>query len=77
MEKAMEEVFAGFTANGEAPGHISAGAKTALDGIANGHVFVLHPFADGDAFFVACLGVSGGVREVVIEDNCAAVHRQR
>ena len=64
----MEEMLAGFAADGEAAGHIGTGVQAALDGVADGHVFVLDFFADGDAFFVVSFGGRTRVGEVVVED---------
>ena len=77
VEQAMEKVFAGFAADGEAPGDIRAGAEAALDGVANGHIFVLDLFADSDALFVAGFGGDAGVGEVIVENYGAAIHAER
>ena len=77
VEQAMEEVFAGFATDGEASGDVGAGAEAALHGIADGHVFVLNLFADGDALAIVRGGGLGYVGEVVIEDYGALVDRER
>src|SRR6266436_2836856 len=56
VEEPMEEVFAGFATDGETPSHVGAGVEAALNGIANGHVFVLNFFADGDALAIVRFG---------------------
>src|ERR1700682_3788025 len=77
MEQAMEKVLAGFAAYGEAPGHVGAGAEAALHGIADGHVFVLHPFADGNALAIVLVSSAADIGEVVVEDYGALVDRER
>jgi len=77
VEQAVEEVFAGFATDGEASGDVGAGAQAALHGIADGHVFVLNLFADGDALSIARGGGLGYVGEVVVEDYGAFVDRER
>ena len=54
----MEEALAGFAADGKAPGDIGARSETALHGIANGHVFVLHFFALVSSIFQVRAGTS-------------------
>src|ERR1700682_426604 len=77
MEQAMEKVLAGFAAYGEAPGHVGAGAEAALHGIADGHVFVLHPFADGNALAIVLVSSAADIGGVVVEDYGALVDRER
>jgi hypothetical protein len=77
VEQAMEEVFAGFATDGEASGDVGAGAEAALDGIADGHVFVLNLFTDGYALTIVRGGGLGYVGEVVVEDHGAFVDRER
>jgi len=73
----MEQVLAGFAADGEASGYVGAGAKAALHGIADGHVFVLNFFADGDALAIVRAGGLGDIGEVVVEDYGALVDGER
>ena len=73
----MEEVFAGFAADAEAAGNVGAGVEAALDGVADGHVFVLDDFADGDAFAIVLFGGGADVAEVVVEDDGAFVGTER
>ena len=77
MEEAVEEVFAGFAADAEAAGDVGAGVEAALDGVADGHVFVLDDFADGDAFAIVFFGGGADVAEVVVEDDGAFVGAER
>src|ERR1700693_360894 len=77
VEQAMEEVFAGFATDGEASGDVGARAEAALHGIADGHVFVLNFFTDGDALAIVRGGGVGYVGEVVVEDYGALVGRER
>jgi hypothetical protein len=77
VEQAMEKVFAGFATDGEASCHVGAGVEAALYGIADGHVFVLNFFADGDALAIVRVGSGANVSEVVIEDYSAFVDRER
>src|SRR5437867_192601 len=76
VEQAMEEMFAGFAANGEAARDVGAGSKTALHGVADGLIFLLHFFADLNARFIFRRGFLAGVRKVVVEDHGAFVHAQ-
>ena len=73
VEQAMEKVFAGFAADGEASGYVGAGVEAALHGIADGHVFVLNFFADGDALAIVRVGGGANVGEVVVENYGAFV----
>jgi len=77
VEQAMEKVFAGFAADGEASGHVGAGVEAALHGIADSHVFVLNFFADGDALTIVRFGGGADVSEVVIEDYGALIDAER
>src|SRR5689334_14172288 len=77
VEQAMEKVFAGFATDGEASCHVGAGVEAALYGIADGHVFVLNFFADGDALAIVRVGSGANVSKVVIEDYNAFVDRER
>src|ERR1700732_3696316 len=77
MEEAMEKVFAGFAADREAAGYVGAGVQAALDGVADGHVFVLDFFAYGDALAIVGLGGGAGVGEIIVEDDGALVGAQR
>ncbi len=77
VEQAMEKVFAGFAADGEAPGDIGAGIEAALHGIADGHVFVLNFFADGDALAIVRVGGGADVGEVIVKDYGALVDGER
>ena len=73
----MEEVFAGFAADGEAASDIGARTESALNRIADGHVFVLNFFADSDAFAMM-LGSSGtDIGKIIIEDDRAFIDIQR
>ena len=73
----MEEVFAGFAADAEAARYVGARVEAALDGVADGHVFVLDDFADGDAFAIVFFGGGADVGEVVVEDDGAFVGAER
>lgn len=73
----MEEVFAGFAADGEAAGYVGARGEAALDGIADGHVFVLNFFADGDAFAMMLCGGGADVGKIIIEDDRAFIDTER
>ena len=73
----MEEMLAGFATYGEAPGDIGARSQSTLHGIADGHVFILHFFADGDAFTMMLGGGGADVREVIIKNDGALVHAER
>jgi hypothetical protein len=73
VEEAVEQVLAGFPADGETARYIGAGVQAALDGVADGHVFVLDFFADGDALAIVAFGGWAGVREIVVEDDRAFV----
>lgn len=77
MEEAVEEVFAGFAADAEAAGDVGAGVEAALDGVADGHVFVLHDFADGDAFAIVLFGGGADVGEIIVEDDGAFIGAER
>src|ERR1700688_4735021 len=76
VEKAVEEVFAGFAADREAAGYVGAGVQAALDGVADGHVFVLDFFAYSDAGFVVGFGGGAGVGKIIVEDDGALVGAQ-
>src|ERR1700751_5367427 len=73
VEETGEEVLAGFAAGGEAARYVGAGVQAALDGVADGHVFVLDFFADGDALAIVGFGGGAGVGEIVVEDDRAFV----
>src|SRR4029077_19459550 len=77
VEQAMEEVFAGFATDGEASGDVGAGVEAALYGIADGHVFVLDFFADGDALAIVRAGGGTDVSEVIVKDYGALVDGER
>ena len=77
MEEAVEEVLAGFAADAEAARYVGAGVEAALDGVADGHVFVLDDFADGDAFAIVFFGGGADVGEVVVEDDGAFIGAER
>ena len=77
VEHAVEEMLAGFAADRQPPGHVSARAEPALHGIADGHIFVLDFFADGDAFFMTGFGGGAGVGEVIVENYRAAIYAER
>src|SRR5215470_9982624 len=72
----MEQVLACLTANGKTPGKISARGQPLLHGVANSHVFVLHDFADADAFLIAVRCRFAGVGKIVVEDNGASIYRK-
>ena len=69
----MEEVLAGFAADGEAACCIGAGAESALYGFADVHVFILDAVAHGDAFGIAPVRVLAHVSEIEVELHEAAV----
>jgi len=73
----MEEMLAGFAADGEAAGNVSAGSQAALHGIADGHVFVLYLFADGDALAMELGGGGAHVSKIIIKNDGALVHCER
>src|SRR5580693_9524543 len=73
VEEAVEEVLAGFAADAEAAGYVGAGVEAALDGVADGHVFVLNDFAHGDAFAIVFFGGGADVAEIVVENDGAFV----
>ena len=77
VEQAMEEVLAGFAADGKTSCDISARGETTLHGIADGHVLVLDFFADGDAFAMGLRGGGADVGEVVVENYSALIHAER
>src|SRR5260370_1317768 len=77
VEEAVEEVLAGFAANGETSGDIGAGAEAALHGIADGHIFFLNFLADRDALSMVRVGGMGNVGEVVVENHGALVDGER
>ena len=60
----MKEVLAGLPAHRQPSGDVSARSEPALHGIADGHIFVLHLFAHGDAFFVVGFGDRAALIEV-------------
>lgn len=70
-------MLAGFAADGEAAGNVGARGEAALDGIANGHIFVLNLFADGDAFAMVLRGGRAGVHEIIIKNDGALVNGER
>jgi len=77
MEKAMEEMFAGFAADGETAGNVAAGSEATLHGIADGHVFILHHFANGDAFAMVLRGRRAHGDKIIIKNDGAPVHPER
>ena len=77
MQKAMEEMFAGFAPDGKASGDVSAGSETSLYGIANGFVFFLNFFADFHACLVFLFGLLAHIGKIVVEDDGTFVHRKR
>src|SRR5882762_8733820 len=70
-------MLARLAADREASGHVGAGVEAALYGIANGHVFVLNFFADGDALAIVQVGGMAGIGEIVVEDYGALVDGER
>src|SRR5581483_2161413 len=74
VKEAVEEMFAGFAADGKTTGDVGAGSQPALHGIANGHVLVLHDFTDFYAGGIFLPRLLADVGEVVIEDHGAFVH---
>jgi len=77
VEEAVEKMLAGFAADGEAAGDVGAGGQATLDGIADGHIFILNFFADGDAVAVVQRGDIVDVGEIVVEDDGALVDAER
>jgi len=77
VEQAVKEVLAGFAADGEASGDVGAGAEAALDGVANGFVFLLDFFADLDAGLIFLRGFFADVGEEIIENDGALVDAER
>src|ERR1700676_3172322 len=75
VEQAVEEVLAGFATDGKTAGNIGARAEAALHGIADGHVLVLHLFADGDALAIVLVSGAGSICEIIIEDHRTFIDR--
>src|SRR5580704_16881249 len=73
-QQAVKEVLTGLTADRQPSGDVGARAEPALNRVANRHVLVLHDFAYGDAFLVACFGGGAGIGEVVVENYRTAVY---
>src|ERR1700722_8810749 len=73
----MEKMFAGFAADGQATGLISARAEAALDAVADDDVLLLHEFADLHAFADVGPLIFRGVFEVEIKNDFAAVDAER
>ena len=73
MQEAVEEMFAGFTADRKTAGDVGAGVQPALDSVADGHIFVLNFFTDGDAFAIVSSGGGAGVGEIIVENDGALV----
>src|SRR3954465_2484320 len=65
-QEAVEEVLAGFAADGEAAGVVGARVQAALHRLADGYVFVLNAVAYGDAFFVVASRGFADIGEVEI-----------
>ena len=70
-------MLARLAADREASGHVGAGVEAALYGIANGHVFVLNFFADGDALAIVQVGGMADIGEIVVKDYGAFVDGER
>ena len=77
VEETVEEMLAGFAADGEASCDVGAGSKAALDGVADGHIFFLDFFTDGDAFPMRLRGGGADVGEVIVENDGAFIHAER
>ena len=77
MEQAVEKMFAGFAADGETSSGVSAGAEAALDGIADGFIFILNLFADFDASLIFPFRFLADVGEIIVEDDGALIHGER
>ena len=77
VEQTVEEMLAGFASDGKATGHVRARMKASLDRIADGHVFVLDFFADGDALFVVSFSCRACVRKIIVEHDSALVYAER
>ncbi len=73
----MEKMFAGFAADGEAAGDVSAGTEASLNGIADGFVLILNFFADFDASLIFLLGFLTDVGKIVVEDDGAFIDGER
>ena len=70
-------MLAGFAADAEAASDIGAGAQTPLDGITDGHIFILDFFADGNAVAVVLSRGRAGVGEIIVEDHGTLVDAER
>ena len=77
VKEAVEEVFAGFAADREAAGNVGTRSETALNGVADSHVFILHFFADFDTGLIFLERFCTDVGEIVVEDDSALVHGER
>jgi len=77
VKQAVEEMLAGFAADGETAGNVGAGGEAALDGIADGHIFILNCFADGDALAMVLRSGRARVREIIIKNDGAFVYGER
>jgi len=73
----VEEVLTGFAADGQTAGDVSTGSQASLDGIADGHVFILNFFADGDAFAMELRSGRARVRKIIIKNDGAFIYRER
>ena len=62
MQQSMKKMLAGFATDGQAPRNIGVRLQSTLHRIADGHVLVLHFFADSDAFPVVSFGGRADVR---------------
>src|SRR6516162_4928132 len=69
MQKAMEEMFAGFAPDGKPSADVSAGSETSLYGITNSFVFFLNFFADFHACLVFLFGLLANIGKIVVEDD--------
>ena len=77
VKKAVKKVFAGFAADGEAPGDVGTGRETALDRIADGFVFILNFFAYFYAGLIFLKRFGADIGKIVIEHDRAFIHGKR
>jgi hypothetical protein len=73
----VEEVLAGFAADGEAAGDVGARSQATLHGIADGHIFILNFFADGYALVMVLRGGGADVRKIIVKNHRALADSER
>jgi hypothetical protein len=77
VEQPVKQVFSSFAADAEPAGGAGARLESALDGSADGSIFLLDRFRNTDARFVTSTSVGRNIGEIEIENDFGSIDAER